>query len=730
MVNSFLAESVGSDGYAIKGPAAAALQAGAALIALAGDQIGFTSRPVMQMPATTPTPGQVLAWNGSSWEPSSISASTPGGTSGQLQFNNGGVFDGVTGSYVSGSDVTFAGNLSLSANKQIEFGSVGIIKQSANVIWFQSASGATFRDMAGTGYVSATAQSFYGADYVQGVQRVLVGGSSGGRLLPITDGVAVYNWAQSALGNVQASKYKATGGFNGVGYENEFTGYGTGWNNNGETVVVVNSSAKVLLGNTVIHGGSYGLTGTMGYNPTADVIYGRNATGPAAQIQAAGGLNVKDLAGTGWSNVSLNQLRFPGDAHQTYSSGYGIGVSGSNNPNITIYGQTVIFHNSYGTAGGSEQLVGIGKSYTDQGIWIRSDATYRGHLGFSPYATIGNYGGQTDARIYRGTEAIGSASLETRSTAGLKVKTQDGSADAPVTASRFNILAVEDVSSQCELSDYLSRGIIARGNDSSSTYTLFRVNYARTSENPLSVYRNRVDTTVPVNVASGTVTASTPALNVLQTWNNASVAFTGTKLNVTDTASLSTSLLADYQLNSASVLTIDKNGSIKMKASPNIGTGLGVEIRTTDSYRDISFITTATNKLLNITGDVEIGPRSGSTSKVYWGDVSSGLTPYVQASANNLLEVQNAKLLVQLNASATGNGIELKTSGGTSLFSVSVAGDAVFSSTVTSAFQTLSADPTTTDISAGNQRMVKNSTSGTLKLWANDAGTMKSVALT
>lgn len=49
---------------------------------------------------------------------------------------------------------------------------------------------------------------------------------------------------------------------------------------------------------------------------------------------------------------------------------------------------------------------------------------------------------------------------------------------------------------------------------------------------------------------------------------------------------------------------------------------------------------------------------------------------------------------------------------------------------VTSAFQTLSADPTTTDISAGNQRMVKNSTSGTLKLWANDAGTMKSVALT
>ncbi|HET8689178.1 MAG TPA: hypothetical protein VFM18_21410 [Methanosarcina sp.] len=40
------------------------------------------------------------------------------------------------------------------------------------------------------------------------------------------------------------------------------------------------------------------------------------------------------------------------------------------------------------------------------------------------------------------------------------------------------------------------------------------------------------------------------------------------------------------------------------------------------------------------------------------------------------------------------------------------------------------ADPTTTDIAAGTARIYKNTTSGTVKLWTNDGGTMKSVALT
>lgn len=44
-------------------------------------------------------------------------------------------------------------------------------------------------------------------------------------------------------------------------------------------------------------------------------------------------------------------------------------------------------------------------------------------------------------------------------------------------------------------------------------------------------------------------------------------------------------------------------------------------------------------------------------------------------------------------------------------------------------FISAAADPTTSDIAAGEWAMYKNTTSGLLKLWANDGGTMKSVTL-
>ena len=43
---------------------------------------------------------------------------------------------------------------------------------------------------------------------------------------------------------------------------------------------------------------------------------------------------------------------------------------------------------------------------------------------------------------------------------------------------------------------------------------------------------------------------------------------------------------------------------------------------------------------------------------------------------------------------------------------------------------TSTADPTTSDIAVGTGKLWKNTTSGQLKLWANDGGTMKSVLLT
>jgi hypothetical protein len=42
----------------------------------------------------------------------------------------------------------------------------------------------------------------------------------------------------------------------------------------------------------------------------------------------------------------------------------------------------------------------------------------------------------------------------------------------------------------------------------------------------------------------------------------------------------------------------------------------------------------------------------------------------------------------------------------------------------------IAGDPTTSDIASGQWAVYKNTTSGVVKLWANNAGTMKSVALT
>lgn len=76
-----------------------------------------------------------------------------------------------------------------------------------------------------------------------------------------------------------------------------------------------------------------------------------------------------------------------------------------------------------------------------------------------------------------------------------------------------------------------------------------------------------------VNITGGTVTASTPTVNATQTWNNGAVAFTGWKLNITDTASAAGSKFQDYQIGGTTVLAIWKNGVIG-----NIDEGTGFRV--------------------------------------------------------------------------------------------------------------------------------------------------------
>lgn len=79
---------------------------------------------------------------------------------------------------------------------------------------------------------------------------------------------------------------------------------------------------------------------------------------------------------------------------------------------------------------------------------------------------------------------------------------------------------------------------------------------------------------------AGTAVADVQAASFTQTWNNAAITFTSLKLNVTDTASNTSSLLQDWQVGSASKANITKGGQFNIK---NLGiysidnTALGID---------------------------------------------------------------------------------------------------------------------------------------------------------
>lgn len=98
----------------------------------------------------------------------------------------------------------------------------------------------------------------------------------------------------------------------------------------------------------------------------------------------------------------------------------------------------------------------------------------------------------------------------------------------------------------------------------STTAQTFRVyssftdasNYSR-----LAINANQIASEV-AGTGSLAITASTPLLNLAQTWNSGGVTFTGLKCNITDSASAAASLLIDLQVGAASKFNVDKTGLI------------------------------------------------------------------------------------------------------------------------------------------------------------------------
>jgi len=228
----------------------------------------------------------------------------------------------------------------------------------------------------------------------------------------------------------------------------------------------------------------------------------------------------------------------------------------------------------------------------------------------------------------------------------------------------------------------------------------------------------------------GTVTASTP-LSVTQTWNGAGVTFTGIQANITDTASASASLLMDLQVGGTSKFKIDKNGNTTL-ASGNLlirnnGTSGRSQLYSVGDAVDVLEIRGA--NYIGIRSDMAFAWAVGAigTNTVYdlflYKDAANILAQRNSTNAQTFrlyrtyTDASNYERLGFLATNTTRYTITSENAGTGSARSLEVS------------FYTSASDPTSSDITSGCFSVWKNSGTSIIKLWANDGGTMKSVAL-
>jgi len=217
-------------------------------------------------------------------------------------------------------------------------------------------------------------------------------------------------------------------------------------------------------------------------------------------------------------------------------------------------------------------------------------------------------------------------------------------------------------------------------------------------------------TTLSAN--NGTLTSSSPAFTLAQTWNNAGVVFTALRANVTDTASNSASLLMDLQVGGSSRAYINKSGHI-------IGTSF---ISLASGFGGISDQGTEKGPFCASSGAMCFGGNGGAPFLRYDGAANilaqrNGTNAQTFRLYRTYTDASNYERLGFLATNTTRYTITSENAGTGSARSLEVS------------FYTAASDPTSTGITSGCFSVWKNSGTGTIKLWANDGGTMKSVAL-
>ena len=212
--------------------------------------------------------------------------------------------------------------------------------------------------------------------------------------------------------------------------------------------------------------------------------------------------------------------------------------------------------------------------------------------------------------------------------------------------------------------------------------------------------------------------------NITETWTSSGTTYSGIKYNVTDTASATGSKLIDLQVGGVSKFSVDKNGYIALNG---LSKDASYFTLTSPIYGNI-------NNRYYLDGNLSFGTASciawsaGSDPTIskdlfIWRDQANTLAQRNGVNAQSYriyLSYTDATNNSRFAINATSNYYRLASEIGTSTGSKKPIVTDIYQSTV---------DPTTTDIPDGTSTVWKNTTSGVVKLWANNGGTLIGVAL-
>jgi|694.fasta_scaffold15023_7 hypothetical protein len=137
-----------------------------------------------------------------------------------------------------------------------------------------------------------------------------------------------------------------------------------------------------------------------------------------------------------------------------------------------------------------------------------------------------------------------------------------------------------------------------------------------TSPGPIGSTTPNTGAFTTLSANNGTLTSSSPAFTLAQTWNSAGVVFTALRANVTDTASNASSLLMDLQVGGSSFFNVNKSGVITFGGPTNQKTITAGQFTVTmgGSIFDSNFINqTSSGGSFRINSDVILARDAANT---------------------------------------------------------------------------------------------------------------------